>query len=336
MGRVIPIGAAVICIGVALLVYRHQLVPPGCADRATIGLATKRLVDQFKFPSDITIANIRTRRGGLFSRHLECDGTIEGDIAQRSEEPVHFTSEYTEDKHQHYVTAQPMFSITGPVPTVSCDSDGQVGFRPGPEDRKPRLEISPWAARYLADYESADLGVLGPRGWHCVGLYGSSGSILIVTPEQHSADDIFKSNDRLITGPAVVLAKSIADTSGRFTVAKVSARLFPSMAGFVRQVVAEGIEPESDFPAGPYPGDRITRQNESMLSYETPSDSDGMGTEVLAKDGNPINGTAILVKAGLLQLNTKLPGALSFLTSEIITDSQWRAKDQLLLESEKP
>ena len=48
------------------------------------------------------------------------------------------------------------------------------------------------AAAQLAYYASRDLGVLAPRGWHCLGLEGSNGSVLIVTPEPHGAADLME------------------------------------------------------------------------------------------------------------------------------------------------
>ena len=38
--------------------------------------------------------------------------------------------------------------------------------------------MPPAAAAQLAYHAPSDLGVLAPRGWQCLGLYGSNGSIL--------------------------------------------------------------------------------------------------------------------------------------------------------------
>ena len=107
-------------------------------------------------------------------------------------------------------------------------------------------------ARSLAYYASAGLGVLAPRGWYCFELYGSSGLTLIVTPERHDARDLFRPDSHL-TGPVIQLSFFFGDTSGRFLVAQVAARLFPVKKSFVQQIIDEGIEPPSDFPSGPYP-----------------------------------------------------------------------------------
>ncbi len=78
----------------------------------------------------------------------------------------------------------------------------------------------------LGYYASVHLGVVAPRGWHCFGLYGSSGSTLLVTPEPYGFDDFLRANTGL-AGPAVVLRLTYGGTSGRFDVAMVAARLFP-------------------------------------------------------------------------------------------------------------
>ena len=62
-----------------------------------------------------------------------------------------------------------------------------------------------------------------------------------------------------LSGPAVVESVSSGGTSGRFAVAKYSARLFPKLEqAFIAGVIAEGIEPKKDFPFGPYPADKTT------------------------------------------------------------------------------
>ena len=90
------------------------------------------------------------------------------------------------------------------VPFVGCASDGQLGPLPASTRGREPPTAPLLQAPELAFYASADLGVLAPRDWHCVGLYGSNGAILIVTLEPHSADDLLKSNSGL-TGPAIQL-----------------------------------------------------------------------------------------------------------------------------------
>lgn len=101
---------AVLSTGVYL--YRAQTVPPDCSNIATIDLVRQILVGQFKYPTQIQIANIRTTQGGFFAARYECDATVVGDLSEQSflgveMRAVHYTSEITEDSHRHYVTAKP-------------------------------------------------------------------------------------------------------------------------------------------------------------------------------------------------------------------------------------
>jgi hypothetical protein len=200
---------------------------------------------------------------------------------------------------------------SGQVSFVGCKSDGQAGPRPAPTSRGNAPTLPQSLATKLAYYSSEDLGVLAPRGWHCFGLHGSNGSILIVTPERHSASALLKPNAKL-TGPAVQLSVSSGETSGRFEVAEIAARLFPSKQEFVDGVVAEGIEPESAFPKGPYPDDILRRRGDSDVEFETPAQKDGMGTRSrLVKNGEPIDGLAIMTdKNDLVLLDVRVSSAL--------------------------
>ena len=82
-----------------------------------------------------------------------------------------------------------------------------------------------------------------------------------------------------IVGPAVVLTDDFGGTSGRFDVAKIAARVFagPEKA-FVASVIAEGIEPKENFPAGPYPADKLTYKTPTLVEFATPAGKDGLGT----------------------------------------------------------
>src|SRR5262245_60398919 len=69
------------------------------------------------------------------------------------------------------------------VPFVGCRSDGQVGPLEAPTGKSPSMTLAPETARRLAYYKSEySFGVLAPRGWHCLDLYGSSGDTLYVSP----------------------------------------------------------------------------------------------------------------------------------------------------------
>lgn len=203
---------------------------------------------------------------------------------------------------------------------VPCESDGMLGPSPAPKDRGQSPTIPQALAHSLAYYASAGLEVLAPRGWYCFELYGSSGLTLIVTPERHDARDLFQPDSHL-TGSAVQLSFFFSDTSGRFLVAQVAARLFPTKKAFVQQIIGEGIEPPSDFPSGPYPDDVVQRRSEIDVEFETPAGNDGMGTEKsrLTKQDAPISGVAIMTPSGdLVLLDIRIPPDLRNIAPVII------------------
>ncbi len=75
-------------------------------------------------------------------------------------------------------------SRRGNVPFIGCRSDGQAGPLAAPKGKNAVVDVSGKEARELAFYTAGlDLGVLAPRGWHCFGVYGSSGEALYVTPD---------------------------------------------------------------------------------------------------------------------------------------------------------
>ena len=181
----------------------------------------------------------------------------------------------------------PGLAETVPVRFVGCPSDGQQGPRPAPHAPTHRPRVPAAMAARLAWYESEDLGVLAPRGWRCVGLAGSNGSFLMVSPESHDRDAL----DAKLKGPAIQLSVSFGGTSGRFEAAKLAARLFPSRRAFVEGVIAEGFEAKEDFPFGPFPHDRVRRIGPNVVAFETPANQEGVGTmSRLVRSSAPILG----------------------------------------------
>lgn len=205
------------------------------------------------------------------------------------------------------------------VPFVGCPSDGQTGPQPAPVHREvPRLGAV--AASRLAFYASGDLGVLAPRGWHCFGLYGSNGSILVVTPQRLGARELLSPESQALRGPAVQVTLSLGGTSGRFEVARVVARAFPAQMDFARRVEAEDIG--GRFPTGPYPSDHMVRLRPLAVAYRTPGGRQGLGTDSrLAPDDRPIDGLAILDTADdwtLLKIDVRLAAAQAGLATPIL------------------
>jgi len=194
----------------------------------------------------------------------------------------------------HGVETQKVSSV---VPFVGCKSDGQVGPREAPKGASKILPIATERAQRLAYYKVEDgPGVLAPRGWYCFGTYGSNGSNLYVSPQPLDAKTLFSSSWKGFTGPVIQMTVESGGTSGRFSVARTIARVFPAHRAFVRKVIAEEIEPASDFPFGPYTDDKLTYKNRETVEYGTPANKDGLGTQSrLQKNADPIRGIAILV-----------------------------------------
>ena len=213
----------------------------------------------------------------------------------------------------------PSAALADPVPFVGCRSDGQMGPLPAPR-RRATPRVAPAAARQLAYYASEYDGVLAPRGWHCFGLYGSNGSILIVTPEPHDGRDLLRARARPLRGPAVQLTFSSGGTSGRFAVAETIARAFPDHMDFARRVAAEGIG--APLPPGPYRTDSMVRLRSNAVGYRTPAAREGLGTDSrLAPNDRPIDGLAIIFPEedmNLIKIDVRLSADQATLATPIL------------------
>src|SRR5208283_3300616 len=76
-----------------------------------------------------------------------------------------------------------------------------------------------------------------------------------------------------------------------------------------QNVIAEGIEPASDFPFGPYPSDKLTERGTNIVEFETPANTVGLGTDSrLLPNASPIDGVAIItgVDTDLIQLSARV------------------------------
>ncbi len=206
------------------------------------------------------------------------------------------------------------------VPFVGCPSDGQQGPVAAPKGQPKALDIEPAAAKGLAWYQARyGAGALAPRGWKCFSLYGSSGTTLAIAPSGKLDD-----SSQPIAGPAVVLTDDDGGTSGRFDVAKIAARVFADKAkAFVDSVIAEGVEPKENFPAGPYPSDKLIYKTPTLVEFSTPAGKDGLGTaDRLAKGALPVIGLAKLVGQAdgpdLDLLSVRLPASQADLAPAIV------------------
>lgn len=206
------------------------------------------------------------------------------------------------------------------VPFVGCPGDGQVGPMPAPRSGTTPRVASAAAAR-LAFYSSGELGVLAPRGWHCLALIGSNGTTLLVTPASYSFARIM--DDRGISGPAVQLSVSLAGTSGRFEVVELIGRAFPAYRPWARRMV--NFMHVGEVPAGPYQADRLVRRSATEVAFTTPGGRHGLGTQNrFAPGADPVRGLIILTPESAhddgeaLKLDVRLPGRLADLAPVIV------------------
>jgi hypothetical protein len=212
------------------------------------------------------------------------------------------------------------------VPFVGCKSDGQMGPLDVPTGKAKLVSVPVQTAERLAYYKAKNgAGVLGPRGWHCFAVYGSNGGSLFVAPDPIDSSKLFSSDWKGFTSPVIQISESIGDTSGRFEVAKIIARVFPAHQQFVRNVIAEGVEPATSFPVGPYPKDKLKYRSQRLVEYETPALSEGMGTQSrILSNSSPIRGIEFLTGStpDLLSLSIRLPREFEDLTQAIMQQAE--------------
>ena len=213
---------------------------------------------------------------------------------------------------------------TSVVPFVGCASDGQVGPKQAPHGKIKKVPFSAELASKLAYYQAEEgSGVLAPRGWHCFGVYGSNGSSLFVAPQTMNSKLVFSEKWTGFSGPVVQISDSLGGTSGRFEVASIIARVFPAHKAFVAKVIAEGMETAADFPSGPYPKDELRYRSKEAVEYETPPQTEGLGTRSrLQKSDRAITGVEILSgpneELDLISLSVRLPQVSEELTRAIV------------------
>lgn len=181
------------------------------------------------------------------------------------------------------------------VPFVGCPSDGQTGPIPAPTGAARTVHLSSKLPGSIAFYQGeGDGGVFAPAGWHCLALYGSSGVALIV-----SANALPKSgvpSNSSIHAPVITLSTFDSETSGRFDVARLGSMLFPDLTkDFVKSVEDEGIFSKDDIELPKYPKDDLTHLSTTLVRFETPANTKGLGTEGYANISQaPITGLVSL------------------------------------------
>jgi hypothetical protein len=180
------------------------------------------------------------------------------------------------------------------APFVGCAADGQQGHIAPPKGQPKAVDSSnvfvEGIAYYKGDYAP---GVFAPSGWRCHVWYGSSGSVVLVTP---TAIDTTHSSPAHVLGPAVELSAHFGGTSGRFSVAEYGARLFPAqLTKFIARVKSEGLVPDSEFNPRHFAHDSVTPLSSLIAAFTTPPGLSGIGTAwSLDPSPDPIRGVAVL------------------------------------------
>jgi hypothetical protein len=210
-----------------------------------------------------------------------------------------------------------LLAQTSRVPFVGCPSIGQADPVEAPKGVDEKVQLQASTAQRLAYYKaSGNLGALAPRGWHCIGTYGSGGTALYVTADPISGPQ------GGVTGPIVEVDDVTTENgSGRDEIAQVLARVFPGQRTFVRKVIDEFDFPPSKYKFGPFPNDRLIVQTSRRVEFQTPPHSEGLGTMTWLKaNDDPIDGFAILEgrTPELLTLRVRLPRELRGLAPVII------------------
>lgn len=213
------------------------------------------------------------------------------------------------------------------IPLIGCETTGQVQF-PDPKNSMIEVELHSEIAKGLAVYRAATgLAVLAPRDWHCHGTIGSGGNFLYVTAQPVNWGEYFTQRGE-IKGPAIVLVVRWGSTSGRFDVAQIIGRIFPSRRKFA-QKVAEDFD-HVNIPNGPYPADKLRYRRDTIVEFETPPRQQGLGTDYgLKPSDTAVRGVARLSpgnEPNLTLLAVRLPPQLNRLT-RVITDHVLAAKD---------
>ena len=173
-----------------------------------------------------------------------------------------------------------------------------------------------------------DLVVLAPRGWYCFGTYGSGGVHVYVSPEPIDSKMLFSDKWDGFLGPAVQLDHLYGETSGRFAVAEIIARVFPAYKAFAFGVMKE-LTPPDTFSFGPYPNDALTYKGKTIVEYRTPAQTEGLGTfSSLKKNDSPIEGVVMLVERApdVMQVAVRLPPDLAGLSSVVIRQVEREAE----------
>jgi hypothetical protein len=90
----------------------------------------------------------------------------------------------------------------------------------------------------------------------------------------------------------------------------------------VQSVIEEGLDMGVPHAFGPYPQDKLHRVSPNVVEFETPANTQGLGTDSrLLSNSDPIQGVAILYGAepNLLQVSARLPASERDLLQPILS-----------------
>ena len=207
------------------------------------------------------------------------------------------------------------------VPFVGCKSDGQAFLLEAPAGQPKQVTLTAEFANQLAYYKAEHgPGILGPRGWTCFGVYGSNADTLYVTPTPLNPETVMSGSWKGVVGPGIQVSDTYTDTSGRLDAAQIAARIFPAEKAFVQRVMKEGLSSGIDFTFAPYPGDQLHYLSDHIVEYQTPRQTEGLGTSGnLRANSDPIRGVVVFDRDGqsLLELAVRLPSSWEWLAPTI-------------------
>lgn len=210
---------------------------------------------------------------------------------------------------------------TQAVPFVGCPEDGQMAPAKSQSGLLLPVALDPHIAGQITYYSAAHApGVFAPKGWHCLAWNGSSGSILLVTP-QRVGPPYYPLP--VITGPAVMIQLSEGAASGRFHVAITASRLFSVVGSeLIARVKQERLISDSSFDTKPYPDDQLRYLSDRFVQYTTPANRTGLGTEGMFEMSNlPVTGLTILnvetEANSLTEVRVRVPAGLNSVAEAI-------------------
>jgi hypothetical protein len=152
----------------------------------------------------------------------------------------------------------------------------------------------------------------------------SAHASVIVLPTRSDLRAAVRDVKASISGFGIQASAISGETSGRFRVSDVIARVFPAYRSFVDTVQAEDSATRMAFTFRPFAADRLIYRSDRIVEYETPAARTGLGSYFgLRPNGQAIRGVVILTAdSDLLHVAVKLPKEMNDLASESIRQLQ--------------